>query len=212
MPDKNGRAYGLTTLCPIKNGGPGSQSYAAITRDRLEDLPLDEDSPMAKVPNTYLCRFYVLDEVFYEGKPAELDHLKSMYLVFVSDFHGELEPYLKGMWDAASKDVKSIWEHCVAFDKVRDANGFVDYIKKCQAYTTFWFNGSTDDSLAEQLKSLYLKQEFSKFAFENQGKSPQQLQQAFQEFVKRTQPAKLSAPTWRPGAASLESAIVHDKP
>ena len=75
-------------------------------------------------------------------------------------------------------------------------------------YTTFLFNGSTDDSLPEQLKSLYLKQEFSKFAFENQGLEPNELRQAFQQFIARTEPANLAGPTWRAGAAELSRADV----
>ncbi len=60
---------------------------------------------MAKVPNTYLCRFCVLSDVPYQGKPAYLEHLKSDYLVFSSNFYGELEPYLEGMWNALQEGV-----------------------------------------------------------------------------------------------------------
>jgi len=210
MPNKSGNAYGLTTFCPIRNGYQGNQSYAALLRDRLEDLGLNEASPMAKVPNTYLCRFYVLNNVFYEGKPADLEQLRSKYLVFASNFHGELEPYLQGMWQAAKDQIKPIWEFCVGFDKVRDAVGFANYIKRCQVKTTFFFNGSTDQSLAEQLKSLYLKQELAEFVYEHQGMGAEELQQAFMRFVAQTKPADLSGPTWRAGASKLESAVVND--
>jgi hypothetical protein len=76
-------------------------------------------------------------------------------------------------------------------------------MKKCQLEATLFFNGSTDDSLQEQLKSLYLKQEFAKFAVENQGKSAVDLQAAYKEFMKRVKPTDLSAPTWRPGQSTL---------
>jgi hypothetical protein len=220
MPNIAGNAYGLTTLCPIKNGGPqrradpagnempDNRSHGAIIRDRLEDLPCDEDSPMARVANTYLCRFYVLDDVIYQGKPAEVEHLKSKYLVFTSNFHGELDTYLHGMWENAGDDLRRIWEYCVAFEQVDDTESFTEYIKKCQVYTTFFFMGSTDVSLAEQLKGLYLKQEFSKFAFANQGKSAEETQAAFSEFVARTQPEDLCRPTWRPGASSLHKVVI----
>ncbi len=81
MPKKNvsGDAYGLTLLCPIKNGSDGDQSYAASLREYLENLDVDSQSPMAKVPNTYLARFYVLNDVFYEGFPVVEEHLKSKY-------------------------------------------------------------------------------------------------------------------------------------
>lgn len=193
-------AAGLTVLCPIVNGGEGQGSLAMLTRDRLQDLHLHENSPMAKVPNTYLCRFYVLNDVFYESSPAIEEHLQSKYLVFSTNYHGGQETYLKGMWDHAEDKIRDIWQNCVAFDKVNSAAGFVSYMERCQVRNALFFNGSNGDSLAEQLKSLYLKQEFSRFVYANQGKSPADLQQAFQAFVARTEPGDIDAPTWVAGA------------
>ncbi len=202
MPNKNGNAYGLTTLCPIIEGSENNRCYSDHIRDQLQQLPLNAASPMAKVPNTYLCRFFVLEDVFYQGKPAVYEHLKSKYLVFSSNFHGERDDYLKGMWQAASTTIKDIWKHCVGFRRVHDETSFVKYIGKCQVKTTFYFMGSTDDTLAEQLKALYLKQEFSKFVHEHQGEDAVRLQAAFKAFVDRTKPASLAGPTWTPGAAT----------
>ena len=58
---------------------------------------------------------------------------------------------------------------------------------------------------------VYLKQEFSKFAFENQGRNAQEIQAAFQEFVARTQPDNLDGPTWKPGAYQLETVLTGQK-
>jgi hypothetical protein len=91
---------------------------------------------------------------------------------------------------------------------VRDAAGFERYIKKCQVTTTFYFDGSNDAPLAEQLKALYLKQEFSKFVCEHQGMPPVQLQAAFQRFVEQTKPDVLAGPTWRAGASDLSNVVV----
>ena len=215
MANTSGNAYALTLLCPIKQGSPSEcpeeladQSCAAQIRYQLQRLRVSEDSPMARVPNTYLSRLFVLNDVFHQGKPALLETLKSNYLVFSANFHGELDAYLTGMWTAVQPEVSAILQHCVGFDRVKDVSTFIRYIKDCQVTTTFFFNGSTDDSLAEQLKSLYLKQEFSRFAFGNQGKSPAELQAAFQEFVKRARPLNLAGPTWQPGAYRLEHAVV----
>lgn len=193
-------AADLTVLCPIVHGSYGQQSYAMHTREHLQDMPLDENSPMAKVPNTYLCRFYVLNDVFYEWAPAEEEHLKSKYLVFSTNYYGDLDTYLEGMWENAQDEIKDIWRHCVAFDEVRNATDFVSYMKRCWVTNNLFFNGSTGDPLAEQLKSLYLKQEFSRFAYENRGKSPEDLQRTFREFVARSQPNNLDSPTWIAGA------------
>ena len=207
MPNKSGRAYGLTTLCPLRNSSHRDQSCAAIVRERLRGLDAGEQSAMARVPNTYLCRMFVLDDVFYEGHPAHFEQLKSKYLVFVAELHGELRPYLRGMWQNAEPMIRHIWEYCLGFDKVHNANDFIRYIEQCQVETTFYFNGSTDEPLAEQLKALYLKQEFSKFAHANQGKSAAELQRAFTAFVASVQPSNLVGPTWRAGASDPLTAV-----
>jgi hypothetical protein len=193
-------AAGLTVLCPIVNGGDGQLSNAMRTRRHLHGMGPHSNSPMAKVPNTYLCRFYVLNDVFYESAPAKEEHLKSRYLVFSTNYYGNLEVYLEAMWEHAEDDIRAIWRHCVTFDEVDNAADFVGYMKKCQVKNHLFFNGSTGDPLAEQLKSLYLKQEFSRFVYENQSKSPQELKQAFQAFIARTRPDNLDAPTWVAGA------------
>ena len=214
MADKSGNAYALTLLCPILPGVPTKpdpglegQSYVACLRYQLQQVRLSEESPMAKVPNTYLCRFYVLEDVFYQGKPALREQLKSNYLVFSSNFHGELDDYLKGMWRTVQTEVRFILSHCVGFAGVNDEASFIAYIKKCKIKTTFFFNGSTDESLAEQLKALYLKQEFSKFVFEHQGMSSAELQQAFGKFILRVQPDNVENPTWRAGAYHLDRVV-----
>lgn len=206
MPKKNtsGNAYGLTLLCPIKNGSKDDESFAELLRHYLETLAVDGDSPMAKVPNTYFARFYVLNDVFYQGHPIDEEHLKSKYLVFSSNFHGNRDTYVKGMWEANEAAVKEIWQYCVAFDDVHSADDFVEYVKKCQVDNALFFNGSTDDPLAEQLKSLYLKQEFTRFAYENQGLGAEELRKNFENFVDRTQPSNLDGPSWSPGIPAEE--------
>jgi hypothetical protein len=204
MSNKAGKAYGMTLLCPIK-GDKSDASFGDITRDRLEDLPLDDKSPMSKIPDTYLCRFYILDDIKYQGYPAQEEHLKSRYLVFCTNFHGKRDDYLKNMWEAIEHDVQHIWEYCVAFDRVKTAQDFVTYAKKCQVWNNLFFNGSTDDSLAEQLKALYLKQEFSRFAFNNHGASAADLQKAFQNFITIVQPDNLQKPSWVPGMTQEHS-------
>ena len=234
MANTSGNAYALTVLAPIQNGCIGEISYAEIIRNRLQDLPLHEDSPLAKVPNTYLARLFILDDVFYECNTANdalfnfgdlfsfffdrfrrgalpcKDNLRSKYLVFTSDFYGDLDDYLKGLWDKwvileknEPRDVRHLWEYCVGFDQVTDNTSFIRYIKKCQLNAALYFNGSTDDPLREQLKSLYLKQEFARFAVAHQGKSAAQLQTAFMQFIDKVQPENLDGPSWAPGKSSL---------
>ncbi len=228
-----GNAYALTILSPIKNGCTQDEiAYADIVRDKLQEWNVEENSPMALTPQTYLCRFFVLDDVYTQALPGasaldtivdwlpfvpdslrrcavpKEDHLKSRYLVFSSNFYcgpkGKVDDYLRDMWNAISERIKEIWGYCYGFEGVDDADKFIAYMKKCQLTATLFFVGSNDDSLDEQLKALYLKQEFAKFAVENQGLSAAELKQNFQAFFAHVEPANLSAPTWDAGKYRLD--------
>jgi hypothetical protein len=151
-----------------------------------------------------------LDDAIFESYPAKLDKLQSKYLVFSANLHGDLNTYLTGMWNSISDTVKDIWSDCIGFDKVNSAATFVEYIKKCQVTTTFFFNGSTDDSLQEQLKSLFLKQEFSRFVFSHQGVPAKQLLQDFKDFIAYSKPRVLASPTWKAGACAPDSICINE--
>ncbi len=207
------KAYALTVLSPIKDVISDGNSGAVLTKKIIDQLKINENgpcnsgnSPLSLVPNTYLARFYILDDVFFEGAPAKEDHLKSKYLVFSSNFYGDRDEYLQRFWEKAEVHARKIWQHCYGFEKVNDTTSFVEYIKKCQVNTTYFFNGSVDGEddipLNDQLKALYLKQEFSKFAWENQGKSDSELKTAFKDFIDRTQPTQES-PRWAPGKCEI---------
>jgi len=227
MGNVSGKAYALTILSPIMNGYEAETAYADRVRDRLENWNLLYNSPMAKVPQTYLARYYVLDDVYIQSLPGASaldtasdllpvvpkalraralptqDHLKSKYLVFSSNFHGDLDSYLRGMWGAIADEIKSVWDYCYGFDAVKDADSFVAYMKKCQLTAALFFVGSNDDPLEEQLKALYLKQEFSRFALQSQGLPTAELKKRYQEFIRRVAPTDLSGPSWTPGQYSL---------
>lgn len=207
MPNISGKAYALTALCPIKNQHINNESYASLLRRILQELD-ENNSPFAKVPNTYLARLFILDDTIFESFPHLLDKLQSKYLVFTANIHGDLDTYLEGVWENMQQEIKNIGQYCVGFDKVGSKATFIEYMKKCQVTTTFFFNGSTDDSLEEQLKSLYLKQEFSKFVYAHQGVPPEQLLRDFKEFIAIVQPKNLASPTWRAGAGTLENVVV----
>jgi hypothetical protein len=199
-PLPKGNAHGISLFCPIKRTSDGGEACASIVRRRLQMLGVNEESPFARVPDTYLCRGYVLNDVFYEGGEEEVDeHLASRYLVFTANYYGDLDTYLQGMWDHASKEIRFVWEHCVGFDGVADARSFKEYVARCQVRTTFFFNGSDDAPLEDQLKALHLKQELSRFVFANQGVGGRELQSAFAELLARVRPID-PYPRWASGS------------
>lgn len=217
MSNTSGNAYGLTTLCPIINGHshfgqaddtPGrsdSQSHDKEIRRLLQSLSINEGSLFAKTDNTYFARLFILNDVFFQkGNNFKRDQLKSKYLCFNSNFHGELEPYLTGMWNNNESLVREIWQHCVAFDQVNKASDFVEYIISCQVKTTLFFNGSNDRARDEQLKALYVKQMFSEFVLTQQGKSATETKQAFKYFLQRVQLNNIQSPSWKAGQSKIK--------
>jgi hypothetical protein len=117
----SGNAYALTLLCPIRPEFEQNRLYADLIRDQLELWNIQAVSPLSKVPNTYLCRFFVLDDIYTESLPGAsiwdslpdirilqsnkqrlkalpyTDHLQSRYLVFSSNLHGDVDAYLLGI-------------------------------------------------------------------------------------------------------------------
>jgi hypothetical protein len=224
----SGSAYALTLMCPIKPGVEKNRIYADRIRDQFEEWNERELSPLAKVPNTYLCRFFVLDDVFTETIPgagiwdtlsdirplpsnaqrlgalAAEDHLQSRYMVLSSNLHGDVNTYLAAMWDSMQAEIRSVWQYCYGFEAVHDAESFVVYAQKCRMDASLFFVGSNDDSLADQLKALYVKQQFSKFAQETQDLPGAELKQAYTAFMKRIKPRDVSYPTWKAGVSNAE--------
>jgi hypothetical protein len=202
MGNRFGDAYGLTVLIPVKHGSEDNRSYDKIIRDQLQHWPLGKQSPLATVPNTYLARVFLLNDVFYEGAPAIEEHLNNKYLVFSSNFYGELDAYLAGMWTAIGDLLQDFLRHCVAFDTVRSSADFVRYIKRCQINNSLFFNGSNDKPLPEQLKALYVKQAFIHFAYLSQrfryegAEGAGKLQAAFKRFVDLIQIDDINDPSW----------------
>jgi hypothetical protein len=103
------------------------------------------------------------------------------------------------MWQSMQTEIYAIWQYCYGFEEVRDAASFIAYAKKCCMDSSLFFVGSNDDSLAAQLKALYVKQEFSRFAQETQDLPASQLKQAYKAFMQRIKPRDVDEPTWKAG-------------
>jgi hypothetical protein len=213
MANSYGGVFTLTAFCPLRPESGGLESPAAVIRHVLNHEPSDHRGAMAKVPNTFFCRLLVLDDVIYQGSPAVDEHLQSKYLVFTATVYGDLDPYLRGMWMSAEPFVRKVFQFCVGFEGVKDEASFARYVRQCQVNTDLFFNGSiepgnTEHPPAEQLKALYVQQEFTRFVSEHQGRPASEIQEAFKKFVARVRPDEVSGPTWRAGAASLDEAVV----
>ncbi len=193
----------LVVISPIINAIFQEKAVSDHVRERVQALPSNEKSPFAKVPGTYTARLFVLDDLVLEGLEPVERHLQSKYLVFNCHFHGELAAYLKGLWESSESFLFSIWSFCVGYQHVKNYESFERYVNRCKVPTHFSLEGVPGGSIPEQLKALYLKQEFAKFVADNQGKSPETLQAAFQVFIQKVQLKSLEGPTWQPGQTDM---------
>lgn len=185
MANVSGSVYGLTILSPIISDPNADTSHDCAIRAYLANLPNGPTSPFAKVSSTHISRLVVMDDVIYVGTPAKEDHLSSQYLVFESNFDGELETYLTRMAKEIPEVVESVWGHCVGYPGLLDVNAFVAYMKKCQLTTTFYFADVNKHTVQSTLRALKVQASVADFVGKHQGESPVELQAAFCAFYER---------------------------
>lgn len=185
MPNQSGSIYGLTILSPIKDEPHLEISHSLAIRTYLQILPVDGKGPFGKVSSTHMARLVVLDDVVFFGMPSCEEHLHSKYLVFESNFDGDLETYLKRLATEAREEVHGIWQHCIGYPGLENVAAFSAYMKRCQVETTFYFADVNDKTVQQTLRALQTQSAVAAFIEKNQGKSPADLQKAFVNFSNR---------------------------
>jgi hypothetical protein len=194
MPNASGKVYGLTILSPIIEDESIDICHALEIRWYLGHLPRDRKSPFAQISSTYLARLVVMDDVVYVGAPACEEHLKSRYLVFETNFDGDLDTYLTRMATETPEFVESVWKHCVGYPGISDVAAFIAYMKKCQIETTFFFADVNDRTVQQTLKALQTQSALAHFIEKHQGKPPAELQREFGALLHSLSHAPLPAP------------------
>ncbi len=196
MRNQSGSIYGLTILSPIKDDPNAEISHSLAIRMYLQTLPVDGRGPFGRVSSTHMARLVVLDDVMYFGMPSCEEHLKSKYLIFESNFDGELEPYLKQLATEARDEVHNIWQHCIGYPGEQNVDSFIAYMKRCQVETTFYFADVNNKTVLQTLQALQTQSAVALFIEKNQGKPSEELQPAFLEFLRRLN----NAPRPKPGS------------
>jgi hypothetical protein len=192
MGNVSGGTYGLTILSPIiMDDGKAEVCHSMALRWYLSRLERDYRSPFATLSSTYLARLVVMDDVIFVGRPAIEEHLKSRYLVFETNFDGDLDTYLRRMATETSQFVNDVWQHCVGFPGTNDVDKFISYMKKCQFETTFFFADVNNQTVDSTLRALKTQSALAHFIEHHQGISAAQLQRAFGEFLEKLAKAPL---------------------
>jgi hypothetical protein len=170
MASVNRKKFGLTCLFPI------------IREDRTHSLELraylrkmDGDpygSPLSKVPLIHMARFAIIDDLPYQGVPYNRDDLLSDYMLFVCDFDGtNVDTLVAAMIANIKSEVKEIWKHCVSYPGLASNDAVTAYFERCQLRTNLFLADRPDDGVADILRALVCKREFTKFLKDNQVRS-----------------------------------------
>ncbi len=182
MPNRDGHAYGLTAFSPIK---PGEEE---AVKTYLAAMPNGAHSPFKRVPATHTARWVVMDALPDERPgTAHRQELKSKYLFFDANFdvgEGELDSYLDAMAREMKTEIDAVYRHCVAFP---GADGFADYIKRCQIETTFFFTDYSSDprgSAPNVASALSLQQRFERLVGTLQGAAAATMQREMTALMK----------------------------
>jgi hypothetical protein len=166
MANINGGKYALTTLFPIRPGG----HYAELKEylRKMDRHPYG--SPLSNVGRVHMARFAIVDDLVYQGVPAERDRLKSRYLLFMCDFDGEtVEDLVGAMTMQIGSVVHDIWQHCLAYPGPGSRDRLIAYFEQCQVKTNLFFADRPKDEVATILRALMCKREFANFVATNQG-------------------------------------------
>jgi hypothetical protein len=196
MSNRFEQVYGLTMLSPILGGRQTGAQHAAAIRAVLAAQPTGERNPFARVPATHFARWVVLDDMPTLDTPAREDHLASGYLLFTSDFDGDLHLYCDFLATALPMLLTDVYSHCVGFPGVTDLREFYRYVKKCQVNTTLLFGGYPGATVQQVLVALQTQRVFRRFLATTQRDEPVARQAAFRTMMR----ALADAPPPPPGA------------
>jgi hypothetical protein len=168
-----GGAYALTIFTAIVPG------HEEELRETIEALPSGAESPLARLTQLHTSRLQIFDHLVYQGPPALRDELKSNYLLFTAAFDGALEPFLDAIIDNVGSAADSWWRHCVGYPALADRAAFKRWIRRNQVHTSLFAVASPNESVANVLESLALREKVLEFAISAQGLAADEAQERF---------------------------------
>jgi hypothetical protein len=174
----------FTMLAAIRPG------HAAALGHTLREFPVDDKSPLARVPHVHVARWVVIDQLKtdWPGAPRRPPRLNSAYLLFSASLtvpgdsgyrfpHTFVSDIRTQMGDAANE----VWGHCMGYPGTQGRDDFIDYFLSSRVRTgihQFGYPGATVDEVRCALET---RRAFAEFALTHRGESGEALQTAYLE-------------------------------
>ena len=170
--NESGQAYAFMAMTPIVEGQePALRSY-------LEGLEQDS-SPFGNLPRTHLARWVILEGFVEEDGHA--DPLKSQYLIFTTNFDGDLGSYLDELCDRLAGEAAEIWGRCYGCPEPAEGEALKRYLLHNQQDTGLFFAAYGDATVERVKRTLDQRERLIDFATVTQGAAPDALQRRFHE-------------------------------
>jgi hypothetical protein len=173
----SGQAYAFMAMTPVR---PGAE--AALT-EYLRGLRAAGPSPLARLSRTHLARFVIVDDFHNDRswKQRREEHLDLPYLIFTSNFDGDLDSYLDELCAELGPEAAEIWGRCVGCPENASGDALKKYLKHNQIDTGIFFAAYGQAPIAKVKQSLEQRDRMIEFASTAQALDPAALQQAFRE-------------------------------
>lgn len=169
-----GQAYSLLVLTPIR---PGLQDEL---RDVLEALPRD-DSPLARLGRTHMARFVIVPEMPCPPGTDLRDPLGGPYLLFTSNFDGDLDSYLGELSERLVPEAGEIWGRCIGCPDPAEGAALKAYLGRNQLQSGVVFAAYGDATVARVRTALDKRERLTDFVLRAQEMAPAERRRAFLE-------------------------------
>ena len=171
----SGQAYAFMAMTPVK---PGEED--ALT-DYLRGLRTRGPSPLAKLEHTHLGRFVIVKDFHNDPswKQRREEHLDLPYLIFTSNFDGDLDSYLDELCEKLAPEAEEIWGRCVGCPEAAKGAALKAYLKHNQIDTGIFFAAYGHATVGTVKRCLRQRDGMIEFARTSQGLERAALQQAF---------------------------------
>ena len=170
-----GSTYSLMVLTPIR---PGLEDEL---RAYLAALPRD-GSPLARSERTHMARLLIIDDMpVPPGRPDLADALDGAYLLFTSNFDGDLDSYLAELCECLAPEAGEIWGRCIGCPDPPEGAALKAYLGRNQLESGFAFAAYGDASVAQVRSALDKRERLADFVVRAQEMTPSARRRAFLE-------------------------------
>jgi hypothetical protein len=171
----SGQAYAFMAMTPVT---PGEEHALAAY---LRGLRARGPSPLAKLPRTHIGRFVIVEDFHNDPswKQRREEHLDLPYLIFTTNFDGDLDSYLDELCEQLAPEAGEIWGRCIGCPESAQGAELKAYLKHNQIDTGIFFAAYGHAPVPTVKRSLRERERMIAFASAAQGLEPAELQRRF---------------------------------